>query len=131
MALSASDLLTPEGALEAAVLWPDLSEAKVNERLEVYLRQGTEQGADLSEATDRDEYTRQWSYYRAYDEVYQRRLMQPSSVEDRDEGSASWLLTQIEWIGQRRDEAKAAADAILTDAGIEEDEEYGTIQSLR
>ncbi len=130
MALSPADLLIPLGSLDPAVLWAGLTSTSVEEKVQAYLDQAYVTAEDLEDA-DADRYARRWAEYRALDEVLHRRVMYPSSVDDKDEVAGSWNAEQLRLLERLRDEAKADAEAILVEVGIEEDEEYDTIQSLR
>lgn len=132
MALHASDLLTPKGRLNAAALWPAEELDAVTEKLEEYLAEGYTKAEVLALSVgDRDEPARLWANYRAYQEVYERLLLLPSTVSTSDEGSSSYLLTQMEHVGEL---AEAELTAYRDEVGAlttDEAATYGVIRSLR
>lgn len=110
--LSATDLLEPKGELNAPALWPRKDINVVSANLSEYLNEGYGKAAALSEA-DQHEAARQWAYYRAYKDVYKRLLAMPSTVQTSDQGSSSYLLTQMEHVGELADAALAAHQALV------------------
>lgn len=120
MAYHAADTLIPKGRLNPAALWPGVDGNVVRENLEQYLAEGYSKTAD-------DEAARTWAYYRAYQEVYERLLLTPSTVSINDEGSASYLLTQMEHVGQLADAALAEFEGLAAETGSD----FGVITSLR
>lgn len=126
--LTANALLTPKGRLNAQALWPSAGLDEVQGFIAEYLAEGYVKAAGVSEP---DEAARQWAYYRAWDEAYQRMLLLPSTVSTSDEGSSSYLLTQMEHVGELAAEALAAFNAILVTAEVEGVDTFGVITSYR
>lgn len=134
MAVQPADLLTPTGRLERKVLWPGVSLTKVTEYLTAYLADADQQPAfdEITDVVVADRARKAWAYYRAFDEVYQRLLAQPSTVADSDEGSQSYVFTQITSMGERAAEQKALFDSIIEEeTGEGADEDFTTLRSLR
>jgi len=111
--ISADSLLEPEGRLDRRTLWPRLSESKVLDKLDAYIADGYRRGADLATAAERDAYATEWAYWRAFDNVHQRVLVNPSTIGLGGQGNAAWLLTQIQDIERQALRAFEAAEAIL------------------
>lgn len=106
MALEADALLSPTGRLQAAVLWPGVTTATVTAKLEAFLLEAVG-------LTDDADAQREWAYYRAFDEVYQRMLLMPSSVTFADEGSGSYAVEQMRLVKELRDQALAAYEELI------------------
>jgi hypothetical protein len=130
------DCLTPEGRLDGAVLWPRLAPTKVEQKIQVWLTQAYAQLddalADVDPAPDPDllnEPARWWVYYRALDEVYKRKLINPSTVTLANEGSQSMLLTQIQDIKNEALEALAAYESFVDDLLAPPDVDVQPIQA--
>jgi hypothetical protein len=96
--LSADAFLTPEGRLDQRVLWPRLSSNAVYDLLQGFITDAYHQAGmdEIAPGAERDAIAAQWVYYRAYDNVHDRLLINPSSVGLGDQGTAGWLLTQIQ-----------------------------------
>jgi hypothetical protein len=119
--VQAEELLSPTGRLQPKVLWPGVSPEDVNEKLEAFLTEAAVKVADLEDATDVDTATTAWAYYRAFDEVYLRLVGLPSTVDFRDEGSGSYLVTQMNLMKELRDQALVEFTAILDAAAVVEE----------
>src|SRR5215208_1439014 len=98
--LPPSELLSPKGRLNAGALWPGVDLNEVVGFVGEYLTEGYVKASEISDADAMDEAARQWAYYRAYQEVYERLLLLPSTVSSSEEGSSSYLLTQMEHVGE-------------------------------
>jgi hypothetical protein len=113
--LTAPDLLTPRGRLNAASLYPNTDGAALAAHLGEYLAQGyaalAAAGVDVDTAPDAGDAARAYAYWRAYGEVYEAMVARPSSFSLNNEGSGSWLLTQMDYMRTLRDEARADYDA--------------------
>ena len=135
MAVQPADLLTPAGRLERAVLWPGQSESKVLAYLTAYLADADDQPSfeDIEDETASDRARKAWAYYRAKDEQFNRMMSQPASVEDSDEGSQQYLITQLRMVEEERDKWLALFDSIIEEeTGFDEDAvSYTTLRSLR
>jgi hypothetical protein len=128
VAVAAQDVLSPRGRLDPQVIWPGLSLENVDTKIRAFIQDGEERTEDVD---DQDAAVKIWVYYRAKDEQYQRMVGMPSTVADSDEGSSSYLVTQIELVKEERDELLAEFEDLLVEAGVEEEEEYGVITSYR
>jgi hypothetical protein len=111
--VASDSLLEPDGRFDRRVLWPRLSETKVLDKIDAYLAEGYRRGADLATAAERDAYATEWAYWRGFDNVHQRVLVNPSTIGLGGQGNASWLLTQIQDIERQAIRARDAAEAIL------------------
>jgi hypothetical protein len=131
MAVTAEDVLTPRGRLDPAVIWPGLTAGKVDEKIQAFIEDGAARAADLTDADAQDEAVALWVRYRARAEQYDRMISMPADVTDSDEGSSRYSDAQLEAVRLERDGLLAAFEDLLVVAGVEEDEEYATIQSLR
>lgn len=70
--------------------------------------------AALTTQAARDVAARAYAYYRAFETILLDMSADPSSVEMPDQGSKSWLLSQIEKFEAIRDENKAVWEDIIT-----------------
>lgn len=131
MAVQTSALLSPSGRLVGEIHFPGKSAAQVEEKLAGFLTDATARAGEITDDDASDRFVTAWAYYRAFDEVYQRLALMPASVADSDEGSSSYLVTQIEMVRDLRDEMKDEADAILVEEAVEEDEAFTIVKSLR
>ncbi len=132
MSVSVADLLSPVGRLDPAVLWPGETTQQVQLRVQAYLTDATTRTAAFTDETTGDEARTAWVYYRAYDAVYQRMVSLPSAVAFTDEGSGSYVTTQMNLIKDERDAAFTEFDELvdLLDA-VDEDTAFTTLRSLR
>jgi hypothetical protein len=130
VAVSSQQVLTPLGRLDPAIVWPGLSLENVDQKIRAFIQDGSERVAEV-DAESQDEAVKIWVYYRAKDEQYNRMVGMPSTVADSDEGSSSYLLTQIQMVKDDRDALLEEFEDLLVTAGVEEEEEYGTITSYR
>jgi hypothetical protein len=122
MAVDAAALLTPAGRLDPEVLWPDLSLTKVKARLTAFLADGyAQEGVSDGAQAQQDRFARSWAYGRSYGEVYERLVALPTSVEVTGKGASSYLVTQVQLMKELRDEAYAAAAAVLEEIGTDEE----------
>ncbi len=121
-----------QALLDAEVLWPTLTTAKREEKLDGFLTDAGER-AELDEidAEDVDAATIAWVRYRAFSEVYDRMLMLPASVTAADEGSSQYSSEQIAAMRERRDEALAEYQDLTPAEDAETEQTFSVIQSLR
>lgn len=95
-------------------MFPRASEQTVLDKLDTYLRDAYARSENvITDSDDRDLFARHWANARALSEVHKRVLINPSSVALGDQGSGSWLLTQIQDIERIALEERALADALL------------------
>lgn len=113
MPFTATDCVEPKGELEPADIWPDLSRNEALANISEYLAEGYARSAAITDAGDKDEAARQWTYHRGHSAAYKRLLLQASTVEVGNQGSSSWLLTQIEHVGELAEQALAEFNALL------------------
>ncbi len=127
-----ADLLSPVGRIDPAVHFPGETTRQVEARVQAYLTDATTRTAAFTDETTGDEARTAWAYYRAYDAVYQRMVSLPSSVAFTDEGSGSYLVTQMQLIKDERDAAFEEYEELvdLLDAE-DEDTTFTTLRSLR
>lgn len=117
MAVTPADLLAPNGMLESS-LFPGEDPASLETRLNTYI-------VEAAARTDNDAAVKAWAYHRAFLAVYIRLTSKPASVEFEDQGSHSYLITQIENVyrlsQEYRDEydrlVAAEADVVGRNAG--------------
>lgn len=130
MAVSVADIIGDGGYIDPAIIWPGRTTIWVDAKVQAYITEGVALVADL-EAEDQDAAVILWVRYRAKDSQYERLVGMPSAVTDSDEGSSSYLLTQIQMVKDDRDALLEEFQEALVTGGAEEEEEYDTIQSLR
>ncbi len=131
MAVAGSDLLSPVGRLIPAVHFPGQSTGTVSAKLDEFVADGARRASAVSDATAKDDAVRLWGYYRAFDEVYQRLMVQPASAADSDEGSRSYLQGQIDAAKAERDAMLEEFEDLLEEEDVTEPDSYGTIPSYR
>lgn len=132
MALHAVDLLTPRGRLNGAALWPGVDPNDIAQYIETYLTEGYAKAEVAAlDAEDRDEPAKLWAYHRGYEAAYERLLLMPSTVATSDQGSASYLLTQMEHVGELASQALKDFTALVAALALEEAATYGVIRSYR
>jgi hypothetical protein len=127
--LGPTDLLTPRGRLNGAALWPrargetrPANAARIRQTLIAYLEEADGKTAALVGSdyeSQRDEARKRWAEYRAYDEVYQVRVMMPTTVETPEQGSSSYLVTQLQLLAELRDQALAEFNAIVDQLDVD------------
>lgn len=88
--------------------------------LEAFLLDGYTRGAVIDVDADLDSFAESWAYWRAFDDVHTRMLVNPSTYALQGQGSAAWLLTQIQDVEKKAIEARDAAGLILDAYIIEE-----------
>lgn len=121
--LAASDLLVPLGMIDGALFYPSLSSGDVTARLNAYLTAGyavATAGYTLAALTPTQEQldaiARDYTYYRAWNEVVMRMTAAPASAALEGEGSSGFLQTQYnEWI-LARDAWKASYISLIPPA---------------
>ena len=128
MAVSVQDLIGDGGYIDPAIIWPGRTTVWVDAKVQAYITEGVALTEDLE---DPDPAVILWVRYRAKDSLYERLVSMPSSVADSDEGSSSYLVTQIQMVKDDRDALLEEFQEALVTGGAEEEEEYDTIQSLR
>lgn len=123
MTLTATDVITPLGRIDLAVIWPGVNEDTARGYVGEYLSQGYSQAG-----ASQDDAAKAWAEYRAFDQLYLRLTGRPSSATVQDEGSMSYTQSQIDNWRILADEALAEyEDLIPGDAAGS----YGVITSLR
>ena len=119
MAVTVSDVTSPVGELDAALLFPHEDEAALTTRITAYIAQGVTEAADVASA-DQDAAVTQWVYYRAYDAVWQRLAAQPISLTLSDQGSKTFGAAQADRFRALADAKRAAFDAYLAPTQLTE-----------
>jgi hypothetical protein len=94
--VSPTDLLAPKGEVTSS-LFPGEDAALLETRLEGYIDEGEARSSD-------EDAVLAWAYYRVYHAVYVRLTTTASTVSFADQGSHSFLMTQIENVGRLRDQ---------------------------
>lgn len=98
MAITGQDLLSPAGEVEG-VLFPGEDSASITSRLDGYVQDAYERiqvAAPEMAAVDQDRAAADWAYYRVYTAVHLRLSAEPASASLDDQGSRSYLMTQIQ-----------------------------------
>lgn len=131
MAISANDLVVDRGVLEPKLFWPALSRSKALEKLNAFLADAVTRTSSMTAGADKDEAQRQWAYYRAYAEVYNRLSISAESIDVRDEGSRSNSKDMRDRVKLLMDEALAAFEDLAEPAEVEADSTFAVIQSRR
>lgn len=107
MPVAASELRAPKGDIEDS-LFPGESSTAISARLQGYLDEGyVKAAAENVLAAKQDAAAKAWAYHRAYRAIYVRLTANPSSISLNDQGSSSFLVTQIENMKQLADSALA------------------------
>jgi len=136
MSVVANDLkVAGGGRLEPSLLMPDEGSVAFDARLTAYIAEGVAKGtaAGLSAGSDLDAATKQWAYHRAFDAQFIRMSSSLSTLDLKDQGSGSFLVTQIQNFKDLAAEALAAFEELTAPAIDEDDVSSGwsTLQSLR
>lgn len=107
--LTAADMLYPKvGQIKADAVWPDEPLRTVLKDLGELLRLGyLKATADALTDEAKNTGAMHWTRYLAYGGAYQSLVGLPTSVDARDEGSSSYLLTQLTLMAGLRDQALA------------------------
>jgi len=123
MAVTIESLKNPAGEIEPAVHFPRAKResvavwtARVDAYLTEWLAQGVVKAAPLAAIPDEanaDIVTKKWATHLGLTAVYNRLLAMPSTVAIDEEGSSSFLVTQIERIGERAQELADEVEEIL------------------
>jgi hypothetical protein len=126
VSISSRDVLSPDGLIIPAIIWPGLGPEAVETKVRAFIVDAETQAED---ADDVDAAQKAWVYYRAKREQYERMIGTPASATDSDEGSRQYTDGQIQLV---RDEMNGFLEEFddLLDEEADEDE-YGTIQSYR
>lgn len=116
--LSWRDMLYPKvGQIKADAVWPDGKPKQIEDDLKELLRQGyTKADADELAVGVRNDGAMKWTRYLAYGGAYQSLVGLPTTVDARDEGSSSYLLTQLTLMAELRDQALADYTAVVVAA---------------
>ena len=130
MAVSVDDIIGASGYINPAIVWPGQTTVWVNARVQAFITEAVELTGDV-DADAVDAAVILWVRYRGKKDQYERLVGMPSSVADSDEGSSSYLVTQIQMIKDDMDALLEEFEEALVTGGAEEEEEYDTIQSLR
>lgn len=98
MAITGQDLISPAGEVEEA-LFPGEDSASITARLDGYVTDAYQRinvaAPDMAEA-DKDRAAEDWAYHRAYTAVYIRLSAEPAQASLDDQGSRSYLISQIQ-----------------------------------
>lgn len=115
MSVATTDFTKAGGLLNTKALWPGLSPTKVTEKFTAWLDDAAAQPGIVAQTAgdQQDLATRQWTLYRAWDDVYQVRLGNPSSVSVDQEGSSGYTQGQIDAAREERDQALLRYEAAI------------------
>lgn len=94
------------------MLWPRLSSAKVDEKLSGFLTAAAAQGLTFASTAAADTWTSLWVERRALQEVYDRLVVLPSSVDVTNRGSTSYTAAQLDALRLRIDALTVQIDAL-------------------
>ena len=108
MALTPESFLSPAGLVER-IMFPSDKPEHLKARLRGYLTAGEAVLAGAGGDTALSNYV----YWRVFDAVYTRLSVRPAKVSKLAEGSAEFLLSQIEAIKAKADEYKELWEAVL------------------
>ncbi len=131
MAVETSDLLSPLGRLQPAVLWPGLTTTQVTRKLEGFLEAAAAQGLMFATTAAADAWTSLWAQRRGFEEVYDRLMVMPSTVDVTNRGSTSYTGAQLDALKAKIDALTVAIDALEEGETAEDEGAYTVIQSLR
>lgn len=116
MALGLNDLISPKGLLEAYLFpkkTPELSQTELEARVTEWLNQSYGALAGIPSASI-DEATRYYVYYRAYESVYQRMLIDPTKVTlNSGKSNVENSDAKLKEFGRLRDHYRAAYESLL------------------
>lgn len=130
MAVEWEDLVTPQGELDIALLFPsDSDDGEI--RLTGYLADGVVKVGDALTGDDADAAVTLWAQYRAYLQKYQDSLSSATSGVLVDSGSFQKLWSQINAWKELADERLAAFNALLESALADTDDALGGWKVLR
>ncbi|HEU4588144.1 MAG TPA: hypothetical protein VFS11_05835 [Gemmatimonadales bacterium] len=101
--VTAADLTSPTGELDRAVLFPADSASDFAKRLNAYLADGERRAttAGVTAQATFDAAVTAWAYHRAYDAKAQALYGLPATSEVAGEGSAQYLVTQMNYYAQK------------------------------
>ena len=128
MAVDVTEFTAAGGLFNTKALWPRVTPTQVTAKFTAWLADAETQVSGLA-ADLKDSATRAWVKYRAWDDVYQIRLGNPSSIAVEGRGSSGFTQGQIDAALAERDAALAAFEAITPI--VEGQGAYGVITSLR
>ena len=98
MAITGADLIAPGGEVEAA-LFPGEDNAAITARLDGYVVDAYARinaaAPGMAEA-EKDRAAEDWAYHRAFTAVFLRLSAEPARAELEDQGSRSYLVSQIQ-----------------------------------
>lgn len=98
MAITGQDLISPAGEVEEA-LFPGEDSASITARLDAYVTEAYQRinaAAPGMEEEDKDRAAEDWAYHRVYTAVYLRLSAEPAQASLDDQGSRSYLISQIQ-----------------------------------
>lgn len=103
MAVTVESLRAPRGEVESWMFPQDRTPQALDARLTAYIQDATVklEGAEIAEG-DKDEVTRNYVYYRVYDAVYKRLLIDPAKADLSDQGGQQWIKEQLSALAQQR-----------------------------
>lgn len=115
MPLTIESFKKGKGRLDRRVLWPRQTETEVDTLIGAFLEDAVARGSAVIDEgdPDLDAFIENWVYWRAFDDVHLRMLVNPSSYSLGGQGGASWLLTQIQDVEKQALEAREVATGIL------------------
>jgi hypothetical protein len=119
MAITLADVLTPAGEIEPDVFWPGEASADSDARVNGYLTDGATRAAGVADATARDNATRAWTYYRAYESVANRLAGLPAGATLDDGTTVSTTAAQLQAMQDKADKWLAAFEVIVPPAATE------------
>lgn len=103
MAVDVESLRAPRGEVEPWMFPQDRTPQALDARLQAYLDDATAKldGAEVEEE-DKDEVTRNYAYYRVFDAVYKRLLIDPAKADLSDQGGQQWIKEQLSALADQR-----------------------------
>lgn len=110
--IDASDLLTPVGPIDPS-FFPGYDEDKLNETLSAYITDAAARVGALPQGS-RDEATRSWALWRAFDAISLRLMTTPAKQTIDKEGSREFTGAQATLMRQRANDALTEFRSLVT-----------------
>lgn len=123
MAVTVESLRAPRGEVEPWMFPQDRTPQALDARLQAYLDDAAAklQGAEVANE-DRDEVVRNYVFYRVFDAVYKRLVIDPSKADLSDQGGQQWIKEQLSALAEQRSYYMSLVPAFMLPQVVEVEE---------